>query len=243
MPDRPATFERVLIVVAMRAEAEPIGRALGLDGPSVSLHPNFPATLATARTRSIGMALVGADARFDVDSIGTQPAVTTTLHAIERFEPDLVISAGAAGGFEALGGHIGQVILADRCVYHDRRIAIPGWDDYGVGDYPVVDLGLSLDELGIEAGTVSTGNALDAPAEDLAAMATSGARAKEMEAAAVGWVCERMEVPFTALKAITDLVDHHEETAEQFDRNLAMAIERLAEALVAVVDAVTATAR
>ena len=184
------------------------------------------------------MALVGADARFDVDSIGTQPAVTTTLHAIERFTPDLVISAGAAGGFESSGGHIGQVILADRCVYHDRRIAIPGWDDYGVGDYPVADLALPLDELDIESGTVSTGNALDAPAEDLAAMATTGARAKEMEAAAVGWVCERMDVPFTALKAITDLVDHHEETAEQFDRNLATAIDRLATALAAAVEAV-----
>jgi nucleoside phosphorylase len=48
-----------------------------------------------------------------------------------------------------------------------------------------------------------------------------------------------MEVPFTALKAITDLVDHHEETAEQFDRNLALAIDRLAAALAAVVEAVT----
>ncbi len=239
MPDRPASFERVLIVVAMRAEAGPIGRAIGLDGPPQVLHPRFPATLTVNDAGTIGMALVGADARFDVDSIGTQPAVTTTLHGIERFGPDLVISAGAAGGFEALGGRIGQVILADRCVYHDRRIAIPGWDDYGVGDYPVADLGLPLDRMGIETGTVSTGNALDAPAEDLAAMATSGARAKEMEAAAVGWVCERMEVPFTALKAITDLVDHHEETAEQFDRNLALAIDRLAAALVAVVETVT----
>ena len=227
-----------MVVVAMRAEAGPIADALGLDRPAERLHPNFPATLTVDGTGSVGMALVGADARFDVDSIGTQPAVTTTLHAIERFAPDLVISAGAAGGFESSGGHVGQVILADRCVYHDRRIAIPGWDDYGVGDYPVADLGLPLDELGIESGTVSTGNALDAPAEDLAAMATTGARAKEMEAAAVGWVCERMDVPFTALKAITDLVDHHEETAEQFDRNLATAIDRLATALADVVDAV-----
>jgi nucleoside phosphorylase len=238
VPNRPAAFDRVLIVVAMRAEADPVGRALGLDGPSVPLHPNFPATLTIDRTRSIGMALVGADARFDVDSIGTQPAVTTTLHAIDRFDPDLVISAGAAGGFESRGGQIGQLILADRCVYHDRRIAIPGWDAYGVGDYPVVDLGLPLDEIDIELGTVSTGNALDAPVEDIEAMAASHARAKDMEAAAVGWVCERMNVPFTALKAITDLVDHHEETAEQFDRNLAVAIDRLAATLAAVVDAV-----
>ena len=45
--------------------------------------------------------------------------------------------------------------------------------------------------------------------------------AKEMEAAAVAWVCQRMGVAFTALKVITDLVDEPETTSGQFYRNLA----------------------
>ncbi len=239
MPTELRRFRRILVVVAMRAEAEPIRTALGLSGPGEPLHSRFPATLATDDSGSIGVALIGVDPRFGVDSIATQPAVTTTMHAVETHQPDLVISAGAAGGFESRGGSIGQVILADRCVFHDRRIAIPGWDDYGVGDYPVADLGLPLDAMGIESGTVSSGNALDAPAGDLEAMAATDCRAKDMEAAAVAWVCERMDVPFTALKAVTDLVDHHEETAEQFDRNLTLAIDRLAASLGAVVSALS----
>ena len=61
--------------------------------------------------------------------------------------------------------------------------------------------------------------------------------AKDMEAAAVAWTCERLGVPFTALKVITDLVDHHEEAAEQFSRNLKRATQRLAEAVPALIDA------
>ena len=53
----------------------------------------------------------------------------------------------------------------------------------------------------------------------------------------MAWVCERLGVPFTALKVVTDLVDHHEEAAEQFLRNLELATARLAEAIPALVDA------
>lgn len=56
-----------------------------------------------------------------------------------------------------------------------------------------------------------------------------------MEAAAVAYVAELAGVPMLAVKAITDLVDHHTATAEQFAANLAMASSRLAEELVRVI--------
>jgi 5'-methylthioadenosine nucleosidase len=57
-----------------------------------------------------------------------------------------------------------------------------------------------------------------------------------MEAAAVAYVCEQMSVPFMALKAITDLVDHPTATADQFNANLSMASKRLTEKLLEVLD-------
>jgi 5'-methylthioadenosine nucleosidase len=57
-----------------------------------------------------------------------------------------------------------------------------------------------------------------------------------MEAAAVAYVCELMKIPVMALKAITDLVDHHAATAVQFAANLHMASGQLAEKLVQVID-------
>jgi 5'-methylthioadenosine nucleosidase len=216
-----------LFVVAMEAEAAPLRDALGLDGHGELLHQAFPARLW--RNKTAAVAVNGTDPRFGVESIATQPAITTTLHAVEALAPSTVISAGTAGGFAVRGGAIGSAYLADRVVFHDRRIAIPGWDRYGDGDYPVVDPTQLATRLGVETGTVTTGNALDAPPVDIARMHATDAVAKDMEAAAVAWMCERLSVPFTALKVITDLVDDPEETAEQFDRNLATATARLAE--------------
>lgn len=224
---------RPLLIIAMEAEAAPVRDALGMDGPGSALHPAFPARIWT--NERAALATNGIDPRFGVDSIASQPAITTALHAIEATEPDIVVSAGTAGGFAARGGVIGTTYLASRCLFHDRRVALPGFDRYGDGDYPVADLGEVAARAGFELGPVSTGNALDAPAGDLQRMNATDTVAKDMEAAAVAWTCERLGVPFTALKVVTDLVDHPEETAEQFVRNLEHATARLAAACVRLV--------
>ena len=46
------------------------------------------------------------------------------------------------------------------------------------------------------------------------------ARLKEMEAAAVAWVCQSLGAPFVALKAITDIVDGEAATRAEFESNL-----------------------
>lgn len=229
----PASDTRILFVVAMEAEAAPIRAALGLEGPGRQLHHRFPALLAAGDR--VAVATTGLDPRFGVDSIATQPAAITALHAIEQYEPTLVVSAGTAGGFLSAGGSIGAVFLADRVVFHDRRVAIPQFEPYGIGDYPVADLSEAAERLGrstaypVGVGTISSGNALDAPDVDLAAMATTNTVAKDMEAAAVAWVCEQMQVGFAAAKAITDLVDADDATADQFLQNLGIATMNLAD--------------
>ena len=57
--------------------------------------------------------------------------------------------------------------------------------------------------------------------------------AKDMEAAAVAWVCALKEVPFTALKVTTDLVDG--EITEEFVTNLQYASNRLSEGILSLV--------
>ena len=47
-----------------------------------------------------------------------------------------------------------------------------------------------------------------------------GAGVKEMECAAVAWVCEKLRVPFVALKSITDIVDGDKATRDEFESNL-----------------------
>lgn len=60
-----------------------------------------------------------------VDNVGTVPAAVTAYLAAQEFHPDLVISAGTAGGFQSKGAAIGDVFLATGFANHDRRIPIP----------------------------------------------------------------------------------------------------------------------
>ena len=114
--------------MAMEAEADPVRSALNLETPGEKLHPAFSSKIW--ESPRVCLVLNGEDPRYGVDSIASQPAAITSLLAIERDRPSLVISAGTAGGFVNRGGHIGQVCLADSCYFHDRRIQLDEFEAY-----------------------------------------------------------------------------------------------------------------
>ncbi len=68
----------------------------------------------------------------------------------------------------------------------------------------------------------------------MALLLAEGAVVKEMEAAAVAWVCQQLALPFIALKSITDIVDGGEGTRGEFERNLDAAAQTLQTKLHAV---------
>jgi 5'-methylthioadenosine nucleosidase len=203
-----------LFVIAMEAEAAPVRKELGLTGEGNLLAEGVMARLWS--NESVHIVTNGSDSRFDVDAIGTLPASLTTYLAIQKTNPKIVISAGTCGGFIARDGFIGEVILADRCVFHDRRIPLEGFMKYGIGDFSVANLHAIAERLGFKIGAVSTGDSLDSQPADLDFMNAVNAVAKDMEAAAVAWACALNEVPFTALKVTTDLVDGEITTEEEF---------------------------
>ena len=185
---------------------------------------------------SVVVAVAGRDPRFGVDSIGTLPAALLTHHIIDRFVPGVIVNAGTAGGFERRGAQVGDVYLGDEVtVFHDRRIPLDGFRAMGPGHYPVRSHRDLASALSLRLGIVSTGDSLDCSPEDAAQMSALSASVKDMEAAAIAYVCERRAVPLVLVKAITDIVDHPTETAAQFLQNYAIAVARLADALVGVV--------
>jgi nucleoside phosphorylase len=151
--------------------------------------------------------------------------------------PDLVISAGTAGGWARHGTQVGDVFVSrDRFVFHDRRIDLPGFEQYGVGSYPSVDASHLARALRLEQGIVSTGNSLDESLDDSRAIIASGAQVKDMEAASIAWMAETLGVPMLAIKSITDLVDGPTPTSEQFVANFARASQRLRDTLIEVLE-------
>jgi hypothetical protein len=66
------------------------------------------------------------------------PGALSAFYAIHETAPDLIVNAGTAGGFKKMGAAIGDAFVSTRCCHHDRRIPIPGFTEYGKGDYDSV---------------------------------------------------------------------------------------------------------
>lgn len=229
------TLRTIAVVMAMPEEAEAVISALAaapIPVPAGRPHQWWAAEVGPAR---VVIAVNGIDARFGIAAVGPEPAVLNTAAVIDHLQPDLVVSAGTAGGWASRGGEIGKVYLAHpHVVRHDRRIDIPVFDRFGLGSFPVVPCAALAAAIGAEQGVVTTGGSLDESPEDRRIIEAAGAVAKDMEAAAVAHTCEVLGVPFTALKVITDLHDVPATNAEQFVANLAAASASLAVHLVAM---------
>lgn len=227
----------IAVVMAMASEASPIVTQLDArEIPAVPLMP-FKFFEANRGGCRVIVSVNGRDKRHGVDSIGTEAAALNTYVVARQYNPDLIITAGTAGGWMHRGAEIGDVYVSDqKFVHHDRRIAIPGFEEYGIGSYPAVPASGLAQALNLKLGIVTTSNSLDENDDDRRLIAKSGGVVKEMEAAAVAYVGEMLAIPVMALKAITDLVDHHTATADQFNANLLMASQRLAEKLLQVID-------
>lgn len=232
-------IRRIAVIMAMRAEAEPVIDRLGLRAVD-GLRPELPMERYAGPGESpdddLLLVVHGEDPVHGTDCIGTQPAALAAFLVLDEWKPDLLVNAGTAGGFADRGARVGDVYAAaDRFVYHDRRIPLPGFEAYGRGGYPAPDVSGMAEALGLKQGVVSTGNALDMTSRDREIMAAHDAEVKEMEAAAVAWVARLYGVPLLALKAITDLVDRPE-SERQFAENLARASRALEETLARVID-------
>lgn len=229
-------IQHVLVVIAMAAEAAPFVAHLGL-APAPALLPGpLPCAVFSGQHSGLTVTVVtcGACPLFGVDSVGTVPAALATYAACAALAPDLVLSAGTAGGFAARGGAVGDVYVSSALRNHDRRIQIPGFDSYGVGELPSPGGALAA-ALGLKWGVVSTGNSLNCGPEELAELQAAGVHCKEMEAAAVGHVARLFRLPCLAVKAVTDVVDGGRPTAEEFGENLAAAAAALQRTLPRVI--------
>jgi len=226
--------DHVVVHIAMLAEANPMIEAMGLKELASDPFPGvYP---ARAFQGSVGGAKVtvvanGTDAQFGVDCVGTVNAALVAHLICTALSPDIVVNAGTAGAFSKRGGAIGDVYVASAFKNHDRRVSLPGFDVWGVGEYPAHATPGLVSALGLKLGVVTTGNSLDMCDTDGERMDANGADVKEMEAAAIAQVCKCHGVPLVAIKAVTDIVDADRPSPEQFMENLGSAAKALQKAV------------
>lgn len=233
-------MKHICYVVAMQAEAQPFIDHYGVKEVEGFFSPLpcklYQATLPEQNGVTLSIVLNGQ--QHGSDLVGCEAASVATLAAIQRLSPDIVVNSGTCGGFKSDGAGIADVFIGNGVMFHDRRV--PGDDAWGtqaLGNYPVWDGSAKLAEsLGLGMGKVTTGSSLDMQPCDLEIIKQNGGNLKDMEGAAVAFVCSLLSVPVLFVKSVTDLCDGGAETFEEFSRNLAAACESLRQTNIKVID-------
>lgn len=234
MAAQTARIGKVAFLVAMKEEAAPFIAALGLTRrPAAAPQP----TIVYEGSYKGATVLVYSPGESDGKSlVGTDFAFLTTFLAHQTDKPDLFVNAGTCGGFAKRGGAIGDVYVVDKFQYHDRRVAIPGYDVMCVGERTSQPSPKLVAALGCKTGPCTTGNSLDYIPDDTARMESFGACCKDMEAASIAWAAELTSTPLVAVKVVTDIVDGGKPTHEEFLANLQTAAASLQDVLPKVLD-------
>jgi 5'-methylthioadenosine nucleosidase len=223
--------------MAMGEEANPIIQSLKLQEKSGQFKAGIPFKLYQGNkgTLQISLMVSGVDPVYQVDNVATVPAVLMSYIAVEQFKPEVIINAGTAGGISQKGCQIGDVYLSSgNFCFHDRRIAFPGYDKYGMGFYPAPDISAMAAALELKTGAISTGNSLDLLDVERDMIESNQCIIKDMEAAAIAWICQTLSMPMFAIKAITDLIDGETSTESQFTDNFKLATTQLQKKTTAV---------
>ena len=231
-PGLPETVDRVAIYFAMRAEGMGLVERLGLELQE-PLDPDLPAAWYRGVLRrggddpardalDVAIAFAGEDPIHGCDRIGTVPATLTAYLLCRRFKPDLLVNPGTCGGFQRAGASVGDIFVGGGdFLFHDRRIPLPHFEEFGVGRIPAIRVRKSLlDSLGVRPGIVSTGESFAPTSDEARFFAIENVSCKEMEAASIASLARDLGIPFLAVKAVTDLVDHPGPGHEDFQHNL-----------------------
>lgn len=224
----------------MEAEAQPFIERYQMHKVEDFFSP-LPCVLYEASVAEITLYVVLNGRQHGSDLIGCEAATIATLSAIQKLHPDLIINSGTCGAFRKNGADIADVYIGNKAMFHDRRV--PGddaWDTQSIGNYAVWEGSKDLAQaLSFKMGKVTTGSSLDMQPCDLDIIQANGGELKDMEGAAVGFVCSLYQVPILYVKSVTDLCDSGAETFEEFSRNLGRASQALRDANERVIEFLT----
>ena len=231
-------MKKITMIVAMKQEAAPLIEHLSLTETNV-INDVIPCKAYTGMYGHLDISLIinGTDKTHEVENVGTQPATLAAYEAIRVFNPDLLINAGTCGAYAIKGSRIGDVYIGERIRFFDRRIPLgKPYEEYGLGNYHCDKAIEVARQLKLPTSVVCTGNSLDISPTDEAILREEPLVNKEMEAAAIAWVAAMYAKPLIAVKSVTDLIDSHHTTAEEFGTNLALASSNLQKEVVRLLD-------
>lgn len=155
---------------------------------------------------------------------GKVNAAMCTLALIHNYNPDVIINSGVAGSLSERVS-IGDIVVATKSVEHDMNTTALG-DKQGEVSFPdgmimyfdcdekttnlLADVCRNIPDTRVETGIIASGDMFVSERKKrLLIKERFDALACEMEGAAIGHVCNRCDVPYTILRAISDDLDEN----------------------------------
>lgn len=174
--------------------------------------------------------------------IGKVNAAVATTIVIERYRPDLLLNSGSAGGFDKRL-QVGDVVIPTNYTYGDVDATCFGYDR---GQVPQMPSGYAIQSAWLDQVkavyeqsshrinyTVDFGLALtlDSFMSDDEKVADiyhnfPAIKVSDMEGLAIIQAADQYGIPVIAVKSVSDIVGHGQESADSFDNNLWFAAER-----------------
>lgn len=178
--------------------------------------------------------------------IGKVMSAMSVAILAEKFQVDIIINTGSAGGV-ADGLEVGDVVIADKLVYHDVDVTAFG---YAYGQMAGQDLYYHADkewilqlekvliqqELSSHVGLIATGDSFIAGPEKVARIKTHfpEVMAVEMEGAAIAQAAQAAGKPFLVIRAMSDTAQGDAHIT--FDQFIVEAGKRSAQTLLALLE-------
>ena len=147
--------------------------------------------------------------------IGKVNAAVVALTMIDTFHVSIIINTGVAGG-TGKETKVLDVVLASKVAYHDVWCG-PGTSEGQAAGCPPFFECMDLDVNGVKKGLIVSGDVFVSRESDIAKIKTMypEAMAVDMESAAIAQVCFLKNVPFVALRVISD-TPGKEDNVEQY---------------------------
>ena len=179
--------------------------------------------------------------------IGKVMSAMSVAVLADHFQVEAIINTGSAGAL-AEGIAVGDVVIADKLVYHDVDVTAFGYAYGQMAGQPLyfesdknfitrIQTNLSQLEQTWHLGLIATGDSFIAGDDKIASIKSHfpDVLAVEMEGAAIAQAAQALSLPFLVIRAMSDNANH--EASISFDEFIIEAGRRSAQVLLAFLKA------
>ena len=179
--------------------------------------------------------------------VGKVNAAMSTTILLEKFNPDVVINTGSAGGFDEKL-NVGAIVISNEVRHHDCDVTAFGYEIGQMAGMPAAyksdeklmkiaqEAVAEVGEHDFAVGLVCSGDVFMADPERVAVVREQfpTMKACEMEAAAVAQVCFQFNTPFVVIRALSDIAGKQSNVS--FDEFLPVAAKHSTEIVLKAIE-------